>query len=383
MENTTHLFLAIRFNCNKCHDHPFERWTQDQYYQTAAFFAQVGLKDGPGRRRRHDRRDGRRGGQAAVRDRRGPGLRARSRTTGPGRWPSRSSPSPAPSRRPRRHRRRIMLASWITSKDNPYFARSYVNRLWGYLFGVGIMEPIDDIRAGNPPTNPELLDYLTREFIEQRLRRPPRDAADLQVADVPALGRDEPAGTRTTRQNYSHAIARRLPAEVLYDTVYRVVGRGHEDPGRAAGDARGGAARLGRRAAQRVPVHLRPAGPRERLRVRALQRAAARPDHGADQRADDRRRHRRSRQRAGQARRAGGGRRDAGRRAVPPDPQPLRHPQGGRDERRRPPRDRGGPHAASSTAFAQRELEVARRPAQAGEGARGRDRLGEGRTVPI
>src|SRR4029079_17910224 len=61
--------------------------------------------------------------------------------------------------------RREELAAWMTSPDNMYFARSYVNRLWGYLLGVGIMEPIDDIRAGNPPSNPELLDYLTQEFI--------------------------------------------------------------------------------------------------------------------------------------------------------------------------------------------------------------------------
>src|SRR4029077_10932759 len=61
--------------------------------------------------------------------------------------------------------RRQKLASWISSKSTPYFAKSYVNRLWGYLFGVGIMEPIDDIRAGNPPTNPELLDFLTTEFV--------------------------------------------------------------------------------------------------------------------------------------------------------------------------------------------------------------------------
>ena len=65
----------------------------------------------------------------------------------------------------------------MTSKDNPYFAKSYVNRLWGYLFGVGIIEPLDDLRAGNPPSNPELLDYLTREFVEQRLRRAARHAA--------------------------------------------------------------------------------------------------------------------------------------------------------------------------------------------------------------
>src|SRR5690606_21380721 len=62
--------------------------------------------------------------------------------------------------------RREQLARWVTSKENQYFAKSYVNRLWGYLFGRGIIEPIDDIRAGNPPTNPELLDYLTKEFID-------------------------------------------------------------------------------------------------------------------------------------------------------------------------------------------------------------------------
>ena len=65
--------------------------------------------------------------------------------------------------------RRTDLSAWLTSKDNPYFAKSYVNRLWGYLFGVGIIEPLDDIRAGNPATNPELLDYLTNEFIRSMI----------------------------------------------------------------------------------------------------------------------------------------------------------------------------------------------------------------------
>ena len=69
MENTTQLFLAVRFNCNKCHDHPFERWTQDQYYQTAAYFAQVGLKAGPREQGPDDRRHRGRGRQAALRDR--------------------------------------------------------------------------------------------------------------------------------------------------------------------------------------------------------------------------------------------------------------------------------------------------------------------------
>ena len=67
---------------------------------------------------------------------------------------------------PEQSTRREQLAAWLTSPDNPYFARSYVNRLWGYMLGVGIIEPIDDIRAGNPPSNPELLDYLTQQFVD-------------------------------------------------------------------------------------------------------------------------------------------------------------------------------------------------------------------------
>ena len=100
------------------------------------------------------------------------------------------------------------LAAWITSKDNPYFARSYVNRLWGYLFGVGIIEPLDDIRAGNPPTNPELLDYLTEEFIKSGFDVRHDRAADLQVADVSALGRDE----QVERGRQDQLLARDRPA---------------------------------------------------------------------------------------------------------------------------------------------------------------------------
>ena len=162
MENTTQLFLAVRFNCNKCHDHPFERWTQDQYYQLAAYFAQVGRKRGPEVQGPEDRRHRRRGAAAARRDHRRRASRRGQARPHRRRSPRRSSRSRTPSmpagRRPR------AASSWPSGsprKDNPYFAKSYVNRLWSYLLGVGIIEPIDDIRAGNPPTNPELLDRLT------------------------------------------------------------------------------------------------------------------------------------------------------------------------------------------------------------------------------
>ena len=130
--------------------------------------------------------------------------------------------------------RRQELAAWLTSPANPYFAKSYVNRLWGYLLGAGIIEPLDDIRAGNPPSNPELLDYLTREFIGHQfdvrhvLRLICRSRTYQLSLDVNRWNSDD-------RTNYSHAIARRLPAEVLYDAIHRVTGSTSRIPGVPAG----------------------------------------------------------------------------------------------------------------------------------------------------
>jgi hypothetical protein len=118
----------------------------------------------------------------------------------------------------------------MTSPDNRYFATSYVNRLWGYLTGAGLIEPLDDIRAGNPPTNPELLDYLTQEFIAHKF--------DVKhVLRLICQSRTYQLGIATNqwnaddRTNYSHALARRLPAEVLYDSVLKAVGSGTRLPG--------------------------------------------------------------------------------------------------------------------------------------------------------
>jgi WD40 repeat protein/mono/diheme cytochrome c family protein len=234
MENTTQLFLGVRFNCNKCHDHPFERWTQDQYYQTAAYFAQVGLSTDPAS-------NGRMIGGTEVEAAKplfevvsdtGKGEVVHDRTkqvTAP-KFPYASAYHHPAAGSPRRRE----LAEWLTSKDNPYFARSYVNRLWGYLLGVGIIEPLDDIRAGNPPSNPELLDYLTEEFI--------RNGFDVRhVMRLICKSRTYQLSVEThkwnadDKVNYSHATARRLPAEVLLDAVYRVTGSTSKFPGVAPG----------------------------------------------------------------------------------------------------------------------------------------------------
>src|SRR5262249_22071933 len=150
MENTTQLFLAIRFNCNKCHDHPFERWTQDQYYQMASFFAQVGRKEDPKFKGQKIGGSADEGAVPVVGIIAHPGNSEATQTR---------PVVPAKPTFPFMHKdmpeakgaRREQLAHWVTSKDNPYFAKSYVTRIWAYLMGVGIIEPIDDIRAGNPP----------------------------------------------------------------------------------------------------------------------------------------------------------------------------------------------------------------------------------------
>jgi WD40 repeat protein len=230
METTTQLFLGVRFNCNKCHDHPFERWTQDQYYQTAAYFAQVGLNadsESKGRTIGGTDVEAPKPLFEIVADTaKGEMVHDRTKKVTAPAFPFSCVHAKSAAGAPRR----LELSAWLTSKDNPYFARSYVNRLWGYLFGVGLIEPLDDIRAGNPPSNPDLLDYLTTEFIKHGF-----DAR--HVMRLICLSRTYQLSVETTkwnaddRLNYSHALARRLPAEVLLDAVYRVTGSVSKIPG--------------------------------------------------------------------------------------------------------------------------------------------------------
>ena len=234
MENTTHLFLATRFNCNKCHDHPFERWTQDQYYQLSAYFAQVDLKKDPESGNKtiagsavegakplyeiaYDKEEGEvkheRTGQITAPD-----------FPYPAKFDVESG---SPTRREK-------LAAWITSPDNRYFALSYVNRVWGYLLGVGLIDPLDDIRAGNPPSNPELLQWLTQEFIQSGfdVRHVQKLVCKSRTYQLSVKAHQWNADDAV---NYSHAMARRLPAEVLFDSVLKVTGSTPHFPGVKAG----------------------------------------------------------------------------------------------------------------------------------------------------
>jgi hypothetical protein len=233
MENTTQLFLAVRFSCNKCHDHPFERWTQDQYYNLSAYFAHVGRKASP-------ESAGKTLGGSAVEQAlpaveviydQGTGDVTHDRT---GKVAPPSFPYTYPNVAAGEASRRDQLARWITSKDNPYFAKSYVNRIWSYLLGVGVIEPIDDIRAGNPPSNPELLDRLTADFVNSKFdvrelfREICKSRVYQQSITTNKWNKDDDV-------NFSHAVARRLPAETLFDAVHVATGSKAKLPGVPAG----------------------------------------------------------------------------------------------------------------------------------------------------
>lgn len=229
MENTTHLFLATRFNCNKCHDHPFERWTQDQYYQVSAYFAQIGRDRDPANPK----------GDIGKTDvEKAKPLYELIKDTGTGEVEHDRTkkvtppefPYPAKFTVAETATRRESLAAWMTSPDNRYFASSYANRIWGHLFGIGIIEPLDDIRAGNPPTNPELLDYLTQEFIKngfnvQHLVRTICKSRTYQLELKTNKWNED------DKSNYSHAVPRRLPAEALFDAVFTATGSMANIPG--------------------------------------------------------------------------------------------------------------------------------------------------------
>ena len=218
-EDVSQTFLGVRFNCNKCHDHPFERWTQDQYYQFGAFFSRVAFKPGrqPGEEIVYANYNG------------GEVMHPRTGATMTPTVPFGAEPDVAHARV-----REDAFAAWLTSKDNPLFARSYVNRVWSYFFGRGIIDPVDDIRASNPPVNPELLDALTRDFIEhnfdaQYLIRTIVSSRTYQLSVIPNKWNAD------DKINFSHAIPRRLSAEQLRDAVAIATGTKDNVAGLPAG----------------------------------------------------------------------------------------------------------------------------------------------------
>lgn len=209
MEDTTHLFMGIRFNCNKCHDHPFERWTQIQHYELGAYFASV------------QRQEGTKPGEEIIYDLTAgyePVKHPRTNAVINPQFPFKHEGSSASQTTLREQ-----LADWLTAPENPYFARSVVNRFWSYMMGAGIIEPVDDIRSSNPPVNPELLDALTKDFVDHGfdLKNLLRTIANSRTYQL-SLETTEWNGD--DKINFSHALPRRLTAEQLQDSISAATG---------------------------------------------------------------------------------------------------------------------------------------------------------------
>jgi hypothetical protein len=217
-ETASQLFLGARMQCAKCHNHPFERWTQDNYYGIAAFFTRVQRK------------------KTAVDEdlviwaaRSGEITQPRTgKTMKP--W----APQKGELDLPGGDDRREAFAAWLTNPDNPYFARVEVNRLWGHLLGRGIVEPVDDFRDSNPAAHPALLDALAADFVKHGYDRKHviRTILNSRVYQLSSRSTDF---NRKDVKYFSHARTRMLSAEQLLDAVCQVTGVPEKYAGLPAG----------------------------------------------------------------------------------------------------------------------------------------------------
>ncbi len=208
IEDVAQLFLGVRMQCAQCHHHPFERWSQDDYYSLVAFFTRVGRK--PSGTRGEDLIFHQRGIATATNIKTGAAL--------PPAALGDAIPPIAADEDPR-----LKLADWMSSPSNPFFARALVNRYWKHFFQRGLIEPEDDIRDSNPPTNPELLAALEHHFIASGfdLKELVRTLVRSNAYQLSAIPNEHNLGDR---QNYSRYYPRRLQAEVLLDAIDRLAG---------------------------------------------------------------------------------------------------------------------------------------------------------------
>ncbi len=197
-EHASRIFLGVRLRCANCHDHPLDHWKQDDYHGLAAIFAKV-----------------RRGRMVTVSQ--------RGEVTHP------VTGQPAVPRIPSQRYLdetvdgRLALADWLTSPDNPYFAKAMVNRLWQHLMGRGLVDPVDDLRTTNPATHPELLEWLAADFVEHGFHV--KHTIEL-ICNSNAYGRDSSGLPENAMDTafYSHALIKPLEAEVVADAISDVTG---------------------------------------------------------------------------------------------------------------------------------------------------------------
>lgn len=202
-ENVAQVFMGTRIQCAQCHNHPFDRWTMDDYYGFASFFAQVKRKPAEDPRER------------VVYDE---GGEIQNPVTKQNMVPKfLGGPKPDLTGKSRRE----AVGNWLASPENPWFAKNVVNIVWAHFNGVGIVNPVDDVRVSNPPSNPELLDALAGKFVSyhydfKKLVR------DICTSRTYQLSTRTNATNVTDTRNFSHALIRRVRAEVLLDCISQV-----------------------------------------------------------------------------------------------------------------------------------------------------------------
>lgn len=208
LEDVAQLFLGVRMQCAQCHHHPFERWSQAEYYSLAAFFSQIGRK--PTAIAGEDLIFHKRG-VAQTEHRK---THAMMKPAGLGQPAMDIPPDEDP---------RLRLVDWMADKSNPFFTKSLVNRYWKHFFRRGLVEPEDDIRDTNPATNPELLDALAKSFLDSGfdLKAVVRLITQSRAYQLSAMPNDYNV---VDSQNYSHFYPKRMQAEVLLDSIDMLTG---------------------------------------------------------------------------------------------------------------------------------------------------------------
>ena len=205
--DTAQLFLGIRLQCARCHHHPYERWGQEDYYGLAGFYTRLGRKSF---------------GE--------PPPYFSSPTVSTGEKNPLTDKAPEPKYPDGEYAQftseddpRHALVDWMVQENNPYFAKAYVNRMWGHFFGRGLVSEVDDMRATNPASNPEILEFLAKEFRSSGfdMKRAIRTMVSSQLYQLSSEPRPENA---QDRQNFARYYARRLVAEVFLDTVDQACG---------------------------------------------------------------------------------------------------------------------------------------------------------------
>lgn len=211
-ENVSQAFLSLSINCAKCHNHPLEKWTNDQYYAFANLFARVRAKGWGGDARNGD------GRRTLFVEPAGDLIQPR---TGRPQPPAPLDAPPIEASDP--GDRREVLARWLTSPENPYFTRAIVNRVWANFMGVGLVESVDDLRVSNPASHEELLEALARQLTQDRydLKALMRS---ILVSHTYRRSSQALPENREDRRYYSRYFPRRLMAEVLNDAIADITG---------------------------------------------------------------------------------------------------------------------------------------------------------------